>query len=245
MKSTEGKTFDPIGFETLDVIGKANRFNHWMFSIIEPYCSGQILEIGSGIGNISAFFISGNANIYLSDINPEYCRFLARKFPLPKSKIISIDLLDADFDVKFQHLFNSFDTIFALNVLEHIPDHDQALQNAFKLLKYSGRLIILVPANPFLYCRFDKELGHCRRYSKKLLRNTILQNNFQVEKLFRFNLVGIGAWFLFGKLFGRKQIEGGEMGLFNKLVPIFKLMDKITFRIIGLSLIVIATKPNQ
>lgn len=245
MKLTEENTFDPTGFETLDVIGKANRFNHWMFSIIKPFCSGQILEIGSGIGNISAFFIAESANIYLSDINPEYCRFLAKKFSLTDSKIISIDLVDTDFDVKFQHLFNSFDSIFALNVLEHIHDHDKALQNAYKLLKPTGNLVILVPAYQFLYCRFDKELGHYRRYSKKLLRKTILQNNFHVKKLFCFNLVGIAGWFLFGKLSGRKQIESGEMGLFNKLVPVFRILDKITFHKIGLSLIVIATKPNQ
>ena len=47
------KEIDEEGMETLKAISEANKFNEWMYERIAPDCSGKILEIGSGIGNIS------------------------------------------------------------------------------------------------------------------------------------------------------------------------------------------------
>ena len=234
------------GHNTLDVIGKADKFNLWMYSAIKPFCSGSILEIGSGIGNISKYFLSDGANIFLSDIDEKYCDLLKNQFSaFPNLKgITKIDLASDHFDKDYPHLFNKFDTVFALNVLEHIQDDRSALKNASKFLKKGGRLIILVPASQSLYCRFDKELGHYRRYTRHTLRKAIKESGFSIKNLFNFNLVGIAGWFIFGKLSKRKQIEQTEMRIFNGLVPFFKFFDFITFRKIGLSLIIIATKPE-
>ena len=37
------------GTDTLEVISEADNFNRWMYETIKPHCSGEILEIGSGI----------------------------------------------------------------------------------------------------------------------------------------------------------------------------------------------------
>jgi len=246
MKVTE-KQADPTGLETLDVIAKANQFNLWMYSSITPYCQGNILEVGSGIGNISEYFLKNNSSIFLSDFRSEYCDNLRNNFgSFPTLLgVEQIDLVSESFDFSYSHLFNKFDTVFALNVLEHIQDHDQAIQNSKKLLKTGGRLIILVPAYPNLFCRFDEELGHYRRYTRKSLSQVIKINGFDIYKKFNFNLAGIAGWLLFGKISKRKQIEQNEMGIFNRLVPVFKLLDIISFRAIGLSIIIIATKSDQ
>ena len=246
MKITESIS-DPAGLETLDVIGKANKFNLWMYSAIKPFCQGNILEIGSGIGNISGFFLESGSTIFLSDVKPEYCDYLKLNFgSYPNlSGIEQIDLVSDSFERSYAHLFNKFDTIFALNVLEHIQDHDKALQNSAKLLRTGGRMIILVPSYPFLYCRFDKELGHYRRYTRKSIRKVFSSNGNNIEKIFNFNSAGIAGWFMFGKLSGRKQIEQSEMGVFNRLVPLFKFLDFLCFRRIGLSIVVVATKSHK
>ena len=62
----ETKEIDLEGLETLNVIEKANKFNKWMYDTIKPHCKGKILEIGSGIGNISEYFIKDNQNIVLN-----------------------------------------------------------------------------------------------------------------------------------------------------------------------------------
>ena len=67
-------------------------------------------------------------------------------------------------------------------------------------------------------------------------------SGFTVNKLFSFNLIGILGWFVSGNILKKKSIPEGQMGLFNLLVPIFKLADLVTFKKIGLSVICFATK---
>ena len=58
---TENFKFEDIdisGMATLEAINSADKFNKWMYDTIQPFCAGNILEIGSGIGNISKFFIN-------------------------------------------------------------------------------------------------------------------------------------------------------------------------------------------
>lgn len=237
--SKEIKEIDQEGLEILSVIEKADRFNQWMYQTIAPHCKGRILEIGSGIGNISSFFIRDNKEIVLSDLRDNYCDILKRKF---KNPVLKIDLAHPDFETVYASLVGTFDTVFALNVVEHIEDDTLAIANCKKLLKDGGVLIILVPAYQSLYNGFDVELEHFRRYTQKTLYALIKKNNFNIKKLFSFNLIGILGWYVSGTLLKKKSIPEGQMGLFNMLVPIFKLVDFLTFRKIGLSVICVATK---
>ena len=68
------------GTETLKVISSADNFNQWMYQTIKPYCKGNILEIGSGIGNISQFLLSDGFDITLSDLSASYFDILNDKF---------------------------------------------------------------------------------------------------------------------------------------------------------------------
>ena len=42
---------DETGFNTLDTISGAGRFNEWMAATLMPWCRGEILEIGFGFGD--------------------------------------------------------------------------------------------------------------------------------------------------------------------------------------------------
>lgn len=238
------KIIDEEGLETLNVIANADRFNHWMYSRIAPYCYGNILEIGSGIGNISNYFLQNGSDITLSDLRDNYTDILKNKFKQYSTLkgIITLDLVDPDFENKYSHLLGTFDTVYALNVVEHIGNDELAIANCKKLLKEHGHIVILVPAYQFLYNRFDKELEHFRRYTKKTLNPLFEKNNLEVIKSSYFNLGGILGWFLFGKLLNKKTIPGEQMSLYNKLVPFFKLADTLTFNLVGLSVISIAKK---
>jgi SAM-dependent methyltransferase len=235
---------DPIGTETLDNISEAKAFNKWMYSVISPYLKGKILEIGSGIGNISDFLLDDKHNVTLSDLKSEYCEYLSKHFRDKKSLVSTeqINLEDYDFENKYSGIQNSFDTVFALNVIEHIENDSLAIQNCRKLLKPGGDLIILVPSYKCLYCRFDKELGHFRRYNRKSLLMLLKSNGFTINDLFNFNAAGVFGWLLFGKLLNRRQIKQNQMQLYNNLVVLFIFLDKLLFRKFGLSLIIIAKK---
>src|SRR6478672_11669415 len=113
---------DVVGEATLTVISKADKFNRWMYDTIRPFLKGNILEIGSGIGNISKFPLVEQLPITLSDINPGYQQILENKFSRYPSLqgILSIDLIQPDFEKSYASLHEKFDSIFLLNVIEHV-----------------------------------------------------------------------------------------------------------------------------
>jgi 2-polyprenyl-3-methyl-5-hydroxy-6-metoxy-1,4-benzoquinol methylase len=234
---------DPMGELTLEVISSAHNFNRWMFETIDRYCKGRVLEVGSGIGNISKLFLE-KYDTTLSDLRSNYVDYLHSQFDThPRLRgIRKMDLVAPDFDRQFSDLFGKFDSIVALNVVEHINDHEQAIANCKKLLAKDGHLIILVPAYQFLYNTFDKELEHFRRYTKKRLGNLLSGQGLQVIHRQHFNLIGMAGWFVSGSLLKKKTIPGGQMKLYNSLVPAFRLIDKVTFNQVGLSVIAVGKK---
>jgi SAM-dependent methyltransferase len=241
------KEHDEAGMSTLEVMAEAYQLNKWMYNTIKPYCTGNILEIGSGIGNLSDFFIKDKYSITLSDIRKNYCELLREKFSENNccKGVIELDISDPLISAKDYPYNGKFDTVFSLNVVEHIKDDSGAVKNCFSLLKPGGTLIILVPAGKKLYNSFDRELEHYKRYSRKELINLVESNNFCVKKIQYFNFVGMFGWFIFGNILKRKLIPKNQTKIFNFLTPIFKLFDAIVFRKAGLSLIIFATKLSK
>ncbi len=240
----EFKDIDQEGMETLNVVAEADRFNIWMYHTIKPYCPGNILEIGSGIGNISDFFLKDNQTITLSDIRQNYVDILKQKHQ-GKTKlkdVIIMDIIDPDFDTKFEKYFGTFDSVYALNIVEHVKDDTQAIANIKKLLKPGGNMVILVPAYQKLYNGFDKELEHYRRYNMKMLDQLMTKNKLEVIHHQYFNFIGVFGWWFSGNVLKKKTIPEGQMKLYNSLVPIFKIVDKVIANSMGLSVISIGRK---
>ncbi|OFX23242.1 MAG: hypothetical protein A2033_04140 [Bacteroidetes bacterium GWA2_31_9] len=224
------------GTETLEVISQADRFNFWMYSKIKPNINGSILEIGSGIGNISKHLISDFSNVTLSDYKEEYVNILKNKFDCETHK------LDISTNDIHDELINKFDTIVILNVLEHIENEARVLNNCKKLLKQNGTLIVLVPAYQKLYNSFDVELEHIKRYNKSSLSKAIQAQQLSINKIFYFNAVGILGWYISGSILRKKLIPTNQMALYNRLIPFIKLIDILFFQLIGLSVIAISKK---
>lgn len=235
---------DPVGLHTLEVIAKANHFNKWMYDQFREQLKGEVLEIGSGIGNISRLVIEEGHYITLADYNKEYCDTLEKKFSSTKNvrEVLQVDLLDPDFENRFSAYKGKFDSLFLLNVIEHIENDLSAVKNCRHLLKPGGNLIVLAPAWSWLYCRLDKELGHHRRYSLKSMSSLLQKENFSILSGSYFNFAGMAGWFLFGKIFRKKMLGGGEMSAFNSIVPIAKFIDKLLGKNAGLSIIVTGIK---
>lgn len=244
MSQFEFKEIDKEGWETLDAIAAADKFNKWMYETIKPFCTGKILEIGSGIGNISKLFVDDRADITLSDIRPVYCDVLKRNFP-SSTGVIELDLTHPAFDEQYSQHIGKYDSVFALNVVEHIEDDALAIKNCNKLLKKEGRLIILVPAYQALYNRFDRELEHFRRYTKTVLNRLLTSHHFNIIHSQYFNFMGIPGWYISGKLQSNKTIPKKQMSLYNKFVPVFKVIDRILLNKFGLSVISVGVKNNK
>jgi SAM-dependent methyltransferase len=232
------------GTETLEVISDAGKFNRWMYQTIKPYCSGNVLEVGSGIGNMSSFFLEDGFEISLSDLSNDYFRILESKFgKYPNLKgLFCLDFAEKELLEKYPHLVGQFDTIFALNVLEHVPDHEQAIRNCRLLLKPGGNLVILVPAFQALFNQFDVALEHQRRYTPKSLKKVMSIPGFKLIHTQYFNVIGILGWIVSGKILRKKTIPEGQMKLYDTLVPLWKLVDWVIGRFLGLSVICVVKK---
>jgi len=242
----ESPTMTPqeVGLSTLENLSVAERLNQWMFDSIRPYVKGNILEVGSGIGNISACFVQNKLPLYVSDYSIDYCQMLQQKFdmePLIKD-VLHLDLATPDIENLHPKLMGKFNTIFALNVVEHIKDHELALANCYKMLAHGGRVIILVPAYQALYNGFDKELEHFRRYTRASLRRLLESQKFEVKRTWHFNFAGIFGWFWSGTVMGKKTLPAGELKFYNKLVPLFRVADKVVGNNVGLSVIGVGVK---
>ncbi len=244
MAKFEFKEIDQEGEETLKSVGEAKLFNRWMFSEIEPFNQGKVLEIGSGVGNISEFFLEGGYDVTLSDIRENYCGYLEDKFSKYSnlSEIVKMDAERPDFDDVYKEHIGKYDSVFSLNVVEHIADDQLAIINATKLLKKGGRLTILVPAYQSLYNSIDEGLDHYRRYTKKSLTALMENANLRTEHKQYFNFMGIPGWYISGLITKQRTVGSGQMKLYNLGVPLFKVLDKVLLKRIGLSVIAVGRK---
>lgn len=224
------------GALTLEVLEGAHRYNKWIADIITPFIDSPVLEIGSGIGNISSLFVN-KFKITLSDNDKSFTKYLKTKF----DGVADVSEFDIEKNVP-QALEKKFSSVVGINVLEHIEDDRKALLNIKKTLKKGGRLILLVPAKRIAYSRLDKQLGHFRRYEKDEIKQKLENAGYEVNSISYFNSIGLLSWMV-GKYLPRQNVEltKRQMALFDLVVPLIKNVEKIIPVPVGISLIAVAT----
>ena len=77
----------------------------------------------------------------------------------------------------------AFQCVTLLDVLEHIEDDRATLVAVNKLLEANGRVLITVPAFPFLWGPHDEAHHHQRRYRAKQLRDLLHDAGFEITTL--------------------------------------------------------------
>jgi SAM-dependent methyltransferase len=73
---------------------------------------------------------------------------------------------------------NCLDAVGIFDVLEHVSEVQPFLIEIFRVLKPGGHLMVTVPAGMFLFSNYDTNIGHHRRYKKKLLKKQIESSGF-------------------------------------------------------------------
>jgi glycosyltransferase involved in cell wall biosynthesis len=229
---------EDIVYQTLQRMKKLRRYNRWIFSKFRPFLGRRVLEIGSGIGNITKFLLDRDL-VIATDVEPKYLTLLKNTFGQYKKFMIeNFDISGSDTEQYRQY---HIDSVICFNVLEHIEKDERALENIFNLLEPKGRLLLFVPSHRWLYGSLDQHLGHHRRYGKKELKEKLEKIGFQVILLKHFNRIGILGWYLNGKILGRKRLPSFQLRIYNLLVPLFKIEDLFPLPF-GTSLLVIAER---
>lgn len=226
------------GLDTLLKIGVLDNYNCWILDQVKPFLGRKVFEAGSGIGNITKYLLSAEkvVSVDISDQNLAYLKDSFKKYP--QVEILKHNLADP---LPGRLKEYGFDSVVFLNVLEHIADERAALANLREIMGENTKLIILVPALPFLYSRMDKALDHFRRYSRKSLLVLLENAGFTVEKTAYFNWLGVIGYFLDFKVFKKTSFSVFQLEILDKFCWFFKLLDKLKMPF-GLSLFVICRR---
>jgi SAM-dependent methyltransferase len=218
-------------YESLETLKEADEYYRWLFSRVEPFIKGKVLEIGSGIGNFAKWAKSSGTEYQVSDTDP----FL-------------VDRLQADFPIAFQwDIYQPFprhdlyDTIIILNVIEHLEDDLDALKKIHERLLPGGNLIVMVPAMQFLYGSLDRAFGHFRRYTKTTMGRVMEKASFNITKSEYVNVIGMFGWFVYGKILRTDHLPQKLCSHFNLVIPLLKLEKPVAY-FTGLSLILVGQK---
>jgi SAM-dependent methyltransferase len=238
--SLSGDLYKDPGAKTLHALSAAPKFNRWMADTIRPHVGQSVLEIGSGIGNLTRALVRGRRRYAATDINPEHLTRLMSRFPhRPNLEIHSCDLTSSP---DFGPFANAMDTVICLNVLEHVEDDATGLANIFSALESGGRAIVLVPEGQSVFGTIDTALGHFRRYSEQELRGKMTAAGFEVEQIIRFNRVSRPAWFVSGRILKRTSLDWNQMKLYDRMVWLWRRIDNfLPWR--PTSIIAIARRP--
>jgi SAM-dependent methyltransferase len=230
---------DP-GYQTLLRLGRAERYNRWIFRSLVPHLGSRVLEIGAGIGNFTRYLV-GRELVLATDLNTRYLHLLANTFE--RHTRVQVQRLDLDDFDPAGLAAHRIDTVVCLNVLEHIEDDRRALRRLWETLVPGGRLLLLVPAHQALYGAIDRAIHHYRRYDRTGLAARLVEAGFEVEHVRFFNSLGVVGWYANSVLLRRTRVPGLQLRLQNLLVPVLRAESALGLPF-GLSLITVARKPG-
>lgn len=216
-----------LGNELDNFADVSNWKRYWSSFFSEIDGRGKIcIEIGSGIGSNAPF------------ISPHFRSYEGYE-PDPKLVQKSLNQNFYFFQGDIKSIEQKVDgCICYIDVFEHIERDDVELVSAANHLQSGSYLFILVPAHNFLFSDFDRAIGHYRRYSKKTIQK-ILPTSLTVRKMCYLDSIGFFA-LLLGNALRRKQYPTSlQIKIWDRLVPISEILDKVTRHHLGKSLLVI------
>ena len=138
----------------------------------------RVLEAGCGTGNVLRVLeeVCLHGEIVGSELFEEGLRCARTR--------VGCRLVQAD--VRRLPFAAPFDVIGLFDVLEHLPDDAEVLDELYRQLEQGGRLIITVPAHPALWSYADDYAGHYRRYTAAGLNAVLTRAGFRVDWLGHF-----------------------------------------------------------
>ena len=121
--------------------------------------NGKILDVGCGTG-INLDWLKDFGDIVGVDNNENAIRFCAKYGKAILGSAVELPVENA-----------SRDLVTAFDILEHLKNDEEALQEWHRVIKPNGYLFISIPAYQWLFGPHDKDLMHYRRY---LLSNLLI-----------------------------------------------------------------------
>ncbi len=158
----------------------------------------KILNIGCGTGG-TVRMLEKHGDVTNVDISDEAIKYMKEKgFP----NVIKVDGIKLPFED------NTFDLVASFDVLEHIEEDVEALEEWRRVLKPQGHIIVSVPAYKWLWSQHDVSLHHHRRYTSQSLKASAVAAGLKNKRLsyaISFSLPLVAGFRLLNKALGRKM----------------------------------------
>lgn len=236
-------THDGVDWQevTLQHVREIRRYNDWIFSHLQPHLGGRILELGCGIGTYSPRLRPFAKQLSCVDMDPGFVRQVEAMFRGDPGVTVSVGTVGGGLDFPPE----SFDVIVCLNVLEHIEDDAAALGQLRDWLAPGGRLVLQVPAHPFLYGSIDEALGHWRRYTRSRLADALERSGFELDAPPRhLYVLAVPGWWWFGRVKKRRIVPEATVRVANATVVFSQFLERILPLRMGLTLVAVARLPG-
>ena len=228
-----------IGGE-LDLFALAKNWKAYIKREISRYVTGDVLEVGAGIGATTIALHDGTARRWVC-LEPD--ERLARRL---KARLVPCERRSTtNVIVGSLRTFSdrpSFDSILYIDVLEHIEDDGAQINAAARLVRSGGHVVILSPAHHWLFSEFDKSIGHLRRYNKADLRSMMPCGWLEVKLTY---LDSLGVFLSLGNALGLRQAmpTQPQVRLWDTIcVPTSRIVDRLFHGTIGKSVLAVWRK---
>lgn len=236
-------TYDPVFFKQLKK-AEQNHFwfrvrRKWIFNKIKKFIppSAKVLEVGCGTGNVSSFLAKKGYEVTGCEYYQE-----AIDMAWPGFLIVQGDAQNLPFEN------NYFDIVGLFDVIEHFQDDILLLNEAIRVVREGGIIVITVPARDELWSWVDEVSFHKRRYTKEKIKKLFQEaklDTLLIEHMF----MSLYVPMRYIRSKGEKsdalfKINRFANALLYKLFDIERIISKGLPLPIGTSLIGIAKKAN-
>ncbi|WP_324274261.1 class I SAM-dependent methyltransferase [Blastococcus brunescens] len=198
--------------QTLESVASAVRYHDWLTSLARPHVGVHPVELGSGLGDYAQRWLdSGVPRITVTEVDDSRLAHLQKRFA--DDDRVEVRFLDIRSPEPADH-----SAFVAFNVLEHIPDDREALRAVHALVRPGGKVVVLVPAFQFAMSRFDRAVGHVRRYTRASLSRTLTEADLIVREVHYVNMPGLLAWVVGMRLLRMTPGDGRALSLWDSFV---------------------------
>jgi hypothetical protein len=228
-----------VQLRVLEALEGAENYNRWLADLTRPYLGDDPVEVGSGLGGNAALWLAGGLpRVTVSERDAGSLARLEQRFGGdPRVAVARIDLASAR--------AASHSSCVALNVLEHIEDDVGALRGAARLVRPGGAVVMFVPAFPFAAGRFDRAIGHVRRYTRRTLARAYEDAGLRVDRAQYVNAPGLLAWFVSVRLLGQTPREGPLLRAWDRgVIPLVRRSERRFTPPFGQSLLAVGRTPS-
>lgn len=215
----------------------AEHYRRWIVDTFAPHLGKNVAEVGAGIGSMSRLLLEHPIE-RLAAFEPS-----GNMYPMLAAALrgeARAQAVHGLFDGS--QAGKGYDSVLYVNVLEHVEHERDELAAAHAALRPGGRLLVYVPALPWLFSNFDREVGHFRRYTKDGLERVVEHAGFEVLESRWFDVAGIVPWYVNFTVLGR-GMGAGSVSLYDRLVvPAMRAIERLAPPPIGKNVALVARR---